>query len=174
MIWKEVPGFPDFAVSENGDVRRVGATAKRNTNYAVPRDVTQCLSGKTSGNYLRVSLQRPDGKHTDVRVHQVVARAFLGPAPSPTHEVAHNDGNRFNNHYSNLRWATAAENIADKVIHGSHKGVRNRKAKVTPEAVHEIRRLSAEGQSRTRLAVVYGLTPSTVSKIVHGQTWGHV
>jgi hypothetical protein len=35
-----------------------------------------------------------------------VAEAFIGPQPSPRHQVAHYDGVRDNNHYSNLRWAT--------------------------------------------------------------------
>ena len=42
----------------------------------------------------------------DVAFHRRVALAFLGAAPSATHTVDHIDGDKSNNHLSNLRWAS--------------------------------------------------------------------
>ncbi|MDM8538717.1 HNH endonuclease signature motif containing protein [Desulfobacterales bacterium HSG17] len=46
-----------------------------------------------------------------IRVHQIVATAFLDPQPSKGHIVDHIDTNRQNNRPENLRWVTRLENI---------------------------------------------------------------
>lgn len=46
-----------------------------------------------------------------IAVHQIVATAFHGPAPSSSHVVDHIDTNRRNNRQENLRWVTRLENI---------------------------------------------------------------
>lgn len=52
-------------------------------------------------------------------VHRIVALTFIGVPPFAKSEVCHNDGNRRNNHYSNLRWGTRKENVADSIRHGT-------------------------------------------------------
>jgi hypothetical protein len=44
-------------------------------------------------------------------VHRMVALTYIGEPPTPKHEIDHIDGNKGNNHYSNLRWCTHSENI---------------------------------------------------------------
>jgi hypothetical protein len=51
-------------------------------------------------------------------VHRLMALAFLGEPPAGC-QVAHNDGNPRNNTVANLRWATAKENQADRLLHGT-------------------------------------------------------
>jgi hypothetical protein len=48
---------------------------------------------------------------SDHTVHRIVATAFLGEQPSPSHVVDHIDTNRRNNRRENLRWVTKLENI---------------------------------------------------------------
>lgn len=51
-----------------------------------------------------------------VRIHAIVATAFLGLKPTKEHVVDHIDTNRRNNRVENLRWVTRLENILDNPI----------------------------------------------------------
>jgi hypothetical protein len=57
-----------------------------------------------------------------VRVHQLVALAFLGP-PEGRH-VRHLDGDPDNNHIDNLAYGWHRENTLDTVDHGRHNNAR--------------------------------------------------
>lgn len=60
-----------------------------------------------------------NGKRTRVCVHVLMALEYLGPRPSPSHEVRHLDGNKLNNNIFNLAWGTRADNAADRERHGN-------------------------------------------------------
>ena len=52
-------------------------------------------------------------------VHRLVARAFLGPPPSPKHtQINHKDGDRGNNSVANLEYVTPSENILHHYSNG--------------------------------------------------------
>ncbi len=102
MLWKPIPGFLDYEVSEYGDVQRG------------PKRLTP---ERTKGNgRKRFSLSK-GGRIYRVKAHQLVALAFIGPPPFEGAEICHNDGFHHNNHYSNLRWGTTAENADDAAKH---------------------------------------------------------
>lgn len=54
--------------------------------------------------YLYVMLIDANGKEREHAVHILVAEAFLGPAPSPAHRVAHKNGKLTDNAAANLEW----------------------------------------------------------------------
>ena len=57
----------------------------------------------------------------------------------------------------------------------SHPGEHNGSAKLTEEAVREIRRCGAEGDiTKSALALRFGVTRQSVSGILAGRTWAHV
>lgn len=68
--------------------------------------------------YLCVHVVERSGKRGRRLVHQLVAFYFVGPRPSPRHEVRHLDGNKTNNSAANLAWGTRKENAADREAHG--------------------------------------------------------
>lgn len=52
-------------------------------------------------------------------VHRLVARAFLGPPPSPKHtQINHKDGDRGNNSVANLEYVTPSENMLHRYSNG--------------------------------------------------------
>jgi hypothetical protein len=108
-------------------------------------------------------------------VHQLVALAFLGPKPSPHHEVAHLDGQRLNNHVSNLAWLLHRENERHKDLHGTRlRGSQIHSAKLVEAQVVLIRQALAVGIRQCVLAQTYGVSDSTVSLIARAKTWRHV
>ena len=107
LRWREVPGWPEYEISEYGDVRRKMAGG---SPIAKPGRLL-----RPSGNrYRHVNLYGEAGRQ-HISLHRLVALAFIGEPPSCAHQVAHNDGDRLNNHYTNLRYATPRENAADRV-----------------------------------------------------------
>jgi hypothetical protein len=97
--WRSIPGWPEYQVSNIGEMRRVGFAS----GARVGRILRQLRNRKTS--YFSVCLSR-NSIQVRIDVHRLVAMAFHGPQPSADHLEAHNDGSRLNNHARNLRWAT--------------------------------------------------------------------
>ena len=98
-IWKSVNGFKKYEVSSFGRVR----------NAKTEKMLTQT---PTEQGYLRVLFTK-NGEVSRCRVHRLVAEAFI-PNPEEKPFVDHIDGDRSNNIYENLRYATASENCANR------------------------------------------------------------
>jgi len=142
------------------------------------------LTGRTlkpcviPGGYLQVLIYNGTRRSRKTRrVHSLVCEAFHGPKPSPAHQVAHWDGDPANNRPENLRWATSAENIGDKVRHGRvtrTAGEIDGMAKLAAVQVLAIRARHAAGANQYDLAVEYGVKQPTISNIITRKTWGHL
>ena len=164
--WRTCQDFPDYEVSEFGAVRRLTACARAPAGYVfVPR--------ADKDGYLRVGL-RANGVRKGRAVHQLVAKAFLGAAPSPAHEVAHRDGSKQNNHFTNLRWATTLENQRDRFRHGTHnRGEQHPQSKLNATDIERIRDRYRAGQSQTAIARDFQVTKNHIGHVVHGKAWNH-
>lgn len=91
VMEKEIAGFPGTKIRCDGVV-----IGKR----GIP------LKQPLRNTYNRVGLMK-DGKQISESVHRLVALAFVpNPRPDLFKFVDHIDGNRRNNHYTNLRWVT--------------------------------------------------------------------
>lgn len=96
--WKPIEGTDGkYEVSNFGRVR---------TNGKRPGLLT--LTKQKSG--YRYAMIEIDGKSCNRRVHRLVAQHFL-PNPDNMKEVNHKDGNKDNNHVSNLEWCTRSYNV---------------------------------------------------------------
>lgn len=163
METRPVPSNPLYEVSEYGDVRRIG-----NEAWLRPQTLIR-------GGYLAVSIWR-NGRGRLRTIHSLVAEAFLPPKPSHSYQLAHNDGDRTNNHWRNLRWATRSENEQDKVGHGtSNRGERNGCAKITDREAALIRHVCLGGPRGVQalFAEFFGVHQSTISNITHGKRRQH-
>lgn len=180
--WRPIDGFPEYAVSNDGRVRRVVPDAR---NHQC-RDLIPYIANH---GYQTVGLWRNMKSHRRL-VHRLVCAAFHGPAPFEDAQVAHNDGSRLNNHADNLRWATRSENVEDTRRHGvmpigtrhgrttkperTPRGEKHGHAKITEHMVKAIRAEPRWAGSGRALARRYGISPSTVCIIRSGKIWKHV
>lgn len=124
--WISAKGFPDYEVSNEGDVR----------NKKTGRILKPQLG---SHGYEAMSLRKDKQAYT-VRVHRVVADSFY----DGNHEeldVNHADGNKRNNHISNLEFCTRKENIRHAFDTGLKHGPRRNRIRVveTGEVYDSIR-----------------------------------
>lgn len=142
---------------------------------SLPRNTTRgkILSSSLSNGYPAVTLFR-NGKRKRWLVHRLVLAAFTGPCP-PGQEARHGPGGKLDERLENLCYGTRSENHLDKRRDGTSRcGEGNNKAKLTPDAVHEIRARAAEGVSQHVLASLFGVCQATISQVVRRKTWTHV
>ena len=126
--------------------------------------------GRYHGKYGQ--LTHEGKKHIASRLMCEIA---YGPPPEPGMDCAHSCGN---GHLGctnprHLRWATHKENMADRLLHGSdNRGERHGNAKLTKEAVREMRRIYKSGRAtQQQLADRFGIHSSHVSAVVRGAAW---
>lgn len=168
-VWKPVVGFERcYSVSNLGRVR-IERQKRGLARGRIIRGKPNAYGYITFGSSI-------DGIRRRLRVHCLVAEAFIGVAPSPRHEVNHIDCIRSNNRVSNLEWVTRAQNLDHSrrlgrlhvlpALHGSS----NPRAKLTPKEVDEIRGMKGVVGARL-LAVRYSVSRATIQWIHQGKTW---
>lgn len=99
-IWKDIPGYEGlYQASNYGNVRSM--------NYNRTGQVRELKQNFKNG-YCFVLLRRKN-----CYVHRLIAETFLeNPENKP--QVNHIDGDKHNNHVSNLEWCTVSENEKHK------------------------------------------------------------
>jgi hypothetical protein len=170
--WRVIKGFPDYAVSESGRVKRITPCRAGCGHLLTP-------AVEVRGSYKRIkySLQSRDEYKSCVRLaHQLVCEAFHGPKPAHCTGVRHLDGNALNNHFSNLAWGTQAQNMADMAAHGTGAfGERHGHAKITNDAAIKI---AGRGYRRwsdvEAMAAEYNVTATAIYKIIKGARFSKI
>jgi len=101
MESKILSGFEKYEIFEDG---RIWSKMKRvYLKYSVTIDGYYQFFF-THGN------TKTGGIRKSIKIHRLVAMAFC-PNPNEYKEVNHIDGNKLNNHYTNLEWCTRSHNI---------------------------------------------------------------
>lgn len=112
--WATIPGYDGYLVSTLGHVFSF-----------VKNDFM--VGEETDKGYLRVGLKKNEGGTRKIRIHRLVAEAFL-PNPEGKTQVDHKNGVKVDNRLSNLRWLSNAENQIAAVQKGGRKTKSNQKA----------------------------------------------
>jgi hypothetical protein len=174
MEWRVCPRFSMYEVSECGDLRR--ANRGRSTSNG-----TRIRGSIDTDGYLRYAIIDDEGKRAPVTAYRLVAEAFVGPQPSPRHEVAHNNGSRTSCYFRDLRWATRQQNAGDQLAHGTvQRGENNSHHKITEADVLFIRaeyraiKASHGARSVSELDRRFGLCRAQIIRIAKGQAWSHI
>lgn len=183
-IWKPVEENPVYYVSNLGRVKTIDhpVWCKVNNSFSIRKGRLCTISTNNSKHYCRVSI-RINNKSKAFSVHRLVAKAFI-PNPENKPQVNHIDGNKENNHVSNLEWCTNAENgkhAFDTGLRSKEKCSRNAALrKLTEEQVKNILvayqkvDISKRGNKMKfckEMAALYNLkSPNTIFWIITGGT----
>jgi hypothetical protein len=152
--WRDIDGFDGrYQVSNTGLVRSFG------------KDGWKAKTPSMQSGY-RVANLSLNGRNIRRMVHQLVARAFIGPPPAGKDTVNHIDGDKLNNTPANLEWCTRAENM----VHAWRTGL-CKPQKLTEADVLEI--LTCGGLD-TPTAERFGVSQVLVTKIRAGKIWQSV
>lgn len=145
-LWKDIPDFPKYEVSNTGRVRR---------------KAWDLIPGRIPSGHLTVALSDGSGKPKSIYVHRLVAKAFIdNPDGKPL--VNHINGKPADNRVDNLEWNTYSENI----MHGYRSNGRR-----TP---HELRciAMSLDGELITSFrsyadaARLMGVRPTAIRSAI--------
>jgi hypothetical protein len=150
-----------YFVSEDGGVFRDGkelSTSLTNKGY---KDACMYLNSKR--------------KH--LSIHRAVAILYV-PNPDNKPQVNHIDGNKLNNHYSNLEWVSNRENKDHALENGLYaKGTDMPNSVLTEDDIKYIRENYKYKDSEfgtTGLAKKFNTNGSRIWKIVNNKVWKHL
>lgn len=171
---ESIPGFPDYAISRNGEV------------WSKPRKDT--INRSVKGRWLKPGINGKgywmvvlfiDSQGHSCTIHQLLLETYVGPCP-PSMECRHLNGNKKDNRLDNLCWGTRSENQQDSIQHGTHKiphvrGEDVKTSKLTEQDVRMIIYMSRTGLFLQReIAEIYGVCHQAINLIVNKKRWKHL
>lgn len=120
----------------------------------------------------------------NIRVHRVVAEAFLGKCPDG-YVVNHKDGDKSNNNIDNLEYVTPSENNQHALNNNlrSHphnfsnmkRGENHYNASITEEQAKYILRLHKETHFGARkLSKMTNISIGAIGNLIAGRSWKHL
>lgn len=155
--WLPIKGFDGlYEISNHGNVKTFhNGNKTKNAGIKIP--------GLSTPGYYQVQLTRTDKTRSCLFIHRLVGIHFI-PNPDNKLKINHKDGNKLNNHYSNLEWCTQLENIQ----HAQKSGLM-RKSKIPFRELIYMREL---GLSLKFIAEWFGISDVYVSRLYIRHT-GH-
>lgn len=155
--WREI--FPRFEISSFGRLK------------SFCRHEPRILKPQILHIYLCYDFRHHE-LHGRRSAHRLVAQAFI-PNPDNKPQVNHIDGNKFNNHVSNLEWVTSSENIQHALINGLKKsGENNYLSVLTNEQVKWLRAVYKPYDKEfgaIPLARKFGVSEQTIRVAIRGK-----
>lgn len=175
--WKDINGYEGYyQISSHGNIRSLDRHVKHSKGghrLLKGKEIAKCIN---SSGYYKVMLNKK-GTTKNEYIHRLVAQAFIeNPEDKP--ETNHKDGNKLNNHISNLEWATIQENAQHAHDTGlsfvsgyTRYKVAKASARFTMDTAKKIRQEFADGERICDLAQKYDCYDSTIINIVYNKTY---
>jgi hypothetical protein len=156
---KPIKHYEDYKIDENGNVFLV--------NNNLP--VRVCYSH----GYKIVRLKNKHGAKF-FRVHRLVAMCYHASKEFEGAVVNHLDGNKLNNHFSNLEWCTRAENVIHAYKIGLHKNAEQHHfSRLSNQDILNIKSLYSSGTSQVALSKRYNVGQDHISRIINNKRRRH-
>jgi subtilase family serine protease len=149
------------------------------TNGIVTNELNKTMTFSThhQGYKLFRRINKQTNQGVTLKVHKLVANAFI-PNPDNKPQINHKDGNKANNHISNLEWCTQLENNRHAhQLHGnftSHKGITHPMVKYSEEQIKFACELFELGYSASEVSYYTNISISQTESIRARKSWTHI
>jgi hypothetical protein len=166
---KDIPNYEGlYYATIDGKIFSHGKTLKfgRNERKTMAKEKKQSTHNQ---GYLRVVLSH--GRiNKGFLVHRLIAMVFL-PNPENKPMVNHKDGNKKNNHVSNLEWCTRKENELHAKNHGlKPSGQRNGSSKITDDDAEYIRKNYIKRINSNQLSKKFNISREQIQRIANNKS----
>jgi hypothetical protein len=173
-VWKPVCGYEGlYEVSSLGNVKALAKTwIAGNGSFRAQREIIlRAHTGKSGYQTIRLC---KNGIRGTCKIHRLVAIAFKGMPAGALH-INHIDGNKSNNHVSNLEWCTPSENIRHAHRTGLIKCANKEahpQSKLSQIDVSFIRIKYAKGDLKLKeLGLRFNISTTQVWNIINQKNW---
>ncbi len=169
---RDTEGCYEFSVYLDGDTRPLG-WVRSWIYHGAMRSTPLVLKPRLLQGYRQNRLYLADG-WVDRKAHHLCLEIYAGPRPDGL-ETRHLDGDKINNHPSNLCWGTAAENGADRRRHGTigHSETHCH-AKLRNIDIGGIFRAAIAGESPKAIGKRFGVSRPTIYSVLCGNGWKYI
>lgn len=153
----------EYFVSENGDVFR---------------NEKQLKPSKDTAGYLGVQISK-NGIVKRFMIHRMVGECYLDNKNNLP-EINHEDGNKLNNNYKNLKWSTSSNNkkhAYENNLMIAPKGEKSKVSKLKNDDVVYIKKnykFRDKKYNISTLSKMFNVSSSTIKDIINNKTWTHI
>lgn len=173
-VWKDVPNYEGlYQVSNEGRVcslPRISYKCYKKRGKAAYKKQGAFLTGTIqSSGYKIVGLVGGKKK----LVHRLVMHAFRGHSDLSCNHI---DGDKLNNHLSNLEYCSHKENIRHAFKNNLiiRAGEKNSQAKLTEKKVLQIRNLLETVLTAKEISKKFAVSVGIIYNIKYRKTWKHI
>ncbi len=170
-IWLDIIGFDGYyQISNKGRLKSLPRWGSPKTNI---------LETANNGKGYLITAIGYKRKLKSFVIHRLVAIYFVvNPDPINYKEINHIDGNKKNNHASNLEWSSRSKNVQhafDTGLKFGYKGSKHPKSILNEEQVLLIRSKHVfRKYSHVTLAKEFSVSKSTIKHILARESWKHI
>ena len=161
--WRPIEGFSGYFVSPNGDVLSLRRSKSIKLKPTVYRD-----------GYKTVGIIQDDGRYRTMKVHRLVALAYI-PNPYNFPCVNHREECKHNNNVENLEWCSHKYNSTYGTVTSriSRKMTNNPKISTPIGAYNQYGELIAVFPSTMEASRLLGFSNSAISAVMLGNRTHH-
>lgn len=167
--WLPCPGFENsYEVSNYGKVRSIDRYISGRSGLVKGQLIHSDLNQK---GYPQLRLYKNNTKYVRNQ-HRLLTLAFI-PNPNNLPQVNHIDGDKLNNHISNLEWISNSDNMSHAYKLGlrSSIGENNSNCKITDNQVTHIKLIYNTGKSSKYISEELDIKLHIVRQIISGKSW---
>lgn len=168
-IWKDIEEFNNlYQISSYGRVRGKGRVLC-NGKYLKPKYLKPAFNNT---GYLQIRITI-DNERRIYLVHRLVGKYFI-PNTDNKLTINHKDGNKSNNHVSNLEWLSQQDNCIHAALSGlTRVGSKSHRSRLTEEEVSDIVRFS-KYLNIPQISKIMNVEYTIIHKILNGYAWNQI